>query len=189
MLAALACDPAQGSVLKPAPGAGSCDRCNWALATHTDEPFFWQWGEEMVCPLCRYELDPDPPVGDIHLLILPEFSQAEINGLMYTLLKPILAAKSMPQSHAADPARLHAQSLLDALGQRQRDSQDHLPILASLPTLRQALQALPAGKRTAVLEKLSGLRYLPNLENRAILRKLSVIRQKSENRPLETFQM
>ena len=177
MLAALSFNPTPpGSVLKPALGAGTCARCDWVLATHADEPFFWQWDEQIVCPLCRYELDPDPPAGEIHLVILPEFSQAEINGLMYTLLKPILAAQLACQSNTAfAPDQLHAQSLLDALGQRQCDSVDHLPVLASLPTLRQSLQALPAGQRGAVLEKLSGLRYLPNLDNRAILKKLALI--------------
>ena len=48
MLAALSVDHTQGSVLKPTPGAGSCDRSDWALATIPAEPFFWQWGEEIA---------------------------------------------------------------------------------------------------------------------------------------------
>lgn len=153
----------------PVPVTNTQSRCK------TGGDHIWRLWEEIVCPLCRYEVDPDPPAGEIYLVVLPEFSQMEVNVLMYTLLKPILAAQLVSQSHTVAPALHRTQSLLDALGQRQRDSLDHLPVLASLQTLRQSLQALPAAQRDAALENLSGLRYLPNFNSKVILRKLSLI--------------
>lgn len=152
-------------VFTPA-GAHCCQLCGFASAA--DGVFFREdAGSRIVCQLCRYSLDHRVADTIIHLLILPEFSQSELNVLLYTLVLRVMAA---PGDERMDGEVQRARQMLDALIQRVRDSQVQLPVLGSLSGLRHTLAAAADDQRVSLLQALAGLRFVPNLEHQDMLR-------------------
>ncbi|MCP5086210.1 MAG: hypothetical protein GY952_05325 [Rhodobacteraceae bacterium] len=138
-----------------------CESCDFAS---TAEGVFFrdEAGGLIVCRLCRTTLNHPVADAEIHLLLLPEFSQSELNMLLYTLTLKELAAE---REGRWDTEAQRYRWMRDAFVQRVRDSQAELPILGALSGLRNALAAATDEEREAMLEALAGLRFIPNLEH------------------------
>ncbi|MCP5426558.1 MAG: hypothetical protein H6970_16045 [Gammaproteobacteria bacterium] len=150
--------PAFAAVEAPA----RCAECG--RPTREDDDTRWLMAQEQtLCAICQLGWTAAWESDQVHLLLIPDWSQGLLNRVFVRLSLTLMVENS-----GSAIERMRQEQWLTALQARATTTRQALPLTASASQLRQTWLALPSAQRDSLTPMLEALRYLPNVEHPAI---------------------